>query len=106
MTEAAEKYYKKLYPDGEWTLAETDPEFAEFFTDFACDEVVGQDDLDDRTRMMAVLAALLGCQGLDEFKEILPGALNLGVTPGEGNCISGMCLPWHWPGPSFPDSGQ
>ena len=83
MTEAAEKYYKKLYPDGEWTLAETDPEFAEFFTDFACDEVVGQDDLDDRTRMMAVLAALLGCQGLDEFKEILPGALNLGVTPVE-----------------------
>lgn len=83
MTEAAEKYYKKLYPDGEWTLAETDPEFAEFFTDFACDEVVGQDDLDDRTRMMAVLAALLGCQGLDEFKEILPGALNLGVMPVE-----------------------
>ena len=83
MTEAAEKYYKKLYPDGEWTLAEPGPEFADFFTDFACDEVVGQDDLDDRTRMMAILAALLGCQGLDEFKEILPGALNLGVTPVE-----------------------
>ena len=40
MTEAAEKYYKKLYPDGEWTLAETDPEFAEFFTDFACDDYI------------------------------------------------------------------
>lgn len=83
MTEAAEKYYKKLYPDGEWQLTETDPEFADFFTDFACDEVINQDDLDDRTRMMAILAALLGCQGIDEFKEILPGALNLGVTPVE-----------------------
>ena len=45
--------------------------------------VVNQDDLDDRTRMMAILAALLGCQGIDEFREVLPGALNLGVTPVE-----------------------
>ena len=54
-----------------------------FFANFSGDEVVNQDDLDDRTRMMAVLAALLGCQGVDEFREILPGALNLGLTPVE-----------------------
>ena len=33
--------------------------------------------------MMAILSALIGCQGIDEFREILPGALNLGVTPVE-----------------------
>jgi 4-carboxymuconolactone decarboxylase len=33
--------------------------------------------------MMAILATLLGCQGLDEFKVMLPATLNLGVTPVE-----------------------
>ena len=83
MTEAAEKYFNRLYPDSEFKLASADPEFAELFVNFSCDEVVNQDDLDDRTRMMAILAALLGCQGIDEFREVLPGALNLGVTPVE-----------------------
>lgn len=83
MTDAAEKYFNKLYPNGEFKLASTDPEFADFFANFSGDEVVNQDDLDDRTRMMAVLAALLGCQSVDEFREILPGALNLGLTPVE-----------------------
>lgn len=83
MTDAAEQYFDKLYPNGEFKLASTDPEFADFFANFSGDEVVNQDDLDDRTRMMAVLAALLGCQGVDEFREILPGALNLGLTPVE-----------------------
>ena len=32
---------------------------------------------------MAILAALLGCQGLEEFKMMLPAALNMGVTPVE-----------------------
>ena len=80
MTEAAEKYFNRLYPDGGLKLVATDPEFADFFVNFACDEVVNQDDIDDRTRMMAILAALLGCQGIDEFREILPGALNANDT--------------------------
>ena len=85
MTEAAEKYFNRLYPDGEFKFASTDPEFAEFFANFSCDEVVNQDDLDDRTRMMAILAALLGCQGIDEFREVLPGG-------GKRDRLSGMCL--------------
>ncbi len=83
MTEAAKEYYQKLFPGQESEFAQTDPEFTEFFTNFSCDEVVNQDDLDDRTRMMAILSALLGCQGIDEFKVMLPGALNAGVTPVE-----------------------
>lgn len=41
-------------------------------------EVVNQDDLDDKTRF---LATLLGCQGSDEYRAMLPAALNFGVTP-------------------------
>lgn len=66
-------------------LEKTDPEFSEFFSRFADEEVVNEPgkNLDDRTRYMAILAALLGCQGRDLFREILPQALDAGVTPVE-----------------------
>ncbi len=40
---------------------DTDPEFAKFFSNFALKEAVKETKLDDRTRYMAILAALLGC---------------------------------------------
>ena len=43
-------------------MIENDPEFTDLFTNFAFDEVVNQIDLDEKTRYMAILAALLGCQ--------------------------------------------
>lgn len=66
-------------------LEKTDPEFSEFFSRFADEEVVNEPgkNLDDRTRYMAILAALLGCQCRDLFREILPQALDAGVTPVE-----------------------
>ena len=64
-------------------LHETDPEFMERFEHFAYDEVVNEEgqQLDETTRHMAILATLLGCQGIDMFKEELPKALDNGVTP-------------------------
>ena len=32
---------------------------------------------------MALLATLLGCQGIDEFRTMLPAAMNFGLTPVE-----------------------
>lgn len=62
---------------------ETDPEFMERFEHFAFDEVVneGGQTLDDTTRYMAIIATLLGCQGIDEFRLVLPRALDAGLTP-------------------------
>ena len=62
---------------------ETDPEFAERFEHFAYDEVVNEpgQQLDEVTRHMAILAALLGCQGTEAFRRELPQALDAGVTP-------------------------
>lgn len=61
----------------------TDPEFAERFEHFAFEEVVHEkgQTLDEVTRHMAVLAALLGCQGVDTFRLEVPRALDAGVTP-------------------------
>ncbi|MGM9593000.1 MAG: carboxymuconolactone decarboxylase family protein [Candidatus Onthomonas sp.] len=83
ITEAAKAYYEKMFPDGRSGMMDTDPEFTERFHNFAYDEVVNQDDLDHRTRFMAILAALLGCQGVDEFHRQMGAALNFGVTPVE-----------------------
>ena len=83
ITRAAQEYQEKMFPSYASKLRETDPEFVERFENFAFDEVVNQDDLDGRTRFMAILSTLLGCQGVDEFREMLPAALNFGVTPVE-----------------------
>ena len=61
ITEAAKAYHERMFPGCHSKFLETDPEFIERFDNFAFDEVVNQDDLDDRTRMMAILATLIGC---------------------------------------------
>lgn len=61
----------------------TDLEFAEFFGNFADIEVPAQSKLDPRTRYMAIVATLMGCQGVDEFRAILPEAMEAGLTPSD-----------------------
>lgn len=81
ISENAKAYHEKMFPGYDSSLAKTDPEFIELFDNFAFDEVVNNDDLDDKTRFLAILATLLGCQGIDEFKAMLTGAYHFGVTP-------------------------
>lgn len=86
VSKLAKKYHDKVFPGEALQFQSTDPEFADFFTNFAFDEVINMPDLggkeiDDRARFMAILAALLGVQGLEEFKSMLTGAFNVGVTP-------------------------
>ena len=83
ITEFSKNYHEKMFPGHHSTSLETDPEFIERFDNFAFDEVVNQDDLDGKTRFMAILAILLGCQGADEFRAMIPAALNFDVTPVE-----------------------
>ena len=80
ITENAKSYHEKMFPGYISDFLRTDPEFIERFDNFAFDEVVNQDDLDDKTRFTAVLATLIGCQGIDEYKAMLPAAFNFGVT--------------------------
>ena len=87
ISERAQQYHERMFPGHRSGFLETDPEFIERFDNFAFDEVVNSDDLDDRSRMIAILAALIGCQGIDEFKAMVPAALNFGVTPVEAKEI-------------------
>ena len=64
-------------------LRKNDPEFAERFQHFAFDEVVNEENqqLDAPTRYLAILSALIGCGGVDAYREMLPIALENGMTP-------------------------
>jgi len=79
----AKEYHEKMFPGYVSDFLRTDPEFIERFDNFAFDEVVHQPDqeLPDRTRFMAILATLIGCLGIDEYRAMVPAALNFGVTP-------------------------
>ena len=61
-------------------LEATDPEFAERFAYFAGEEAAA---LPARERYLAILAALLGCQGVDEFRVMLSEALDAALSPVE-----------------------
>ena len=82
LSEEAKLYIRKAFGD-EQELEKTDPEFYEFFSNFAYGEVRGALSLDEKTAHMSQLAVLLGCGGVDEFREVLPAALNCGVSPEE-----------------------
>lgn len=62
---------------------ESDPEFMKIVEHFIFEEVVKEpgQELPEETRYLAILATLLGCQGLDVYKNMLPKALDDGLTP-------------------------
>lgn len=77
-----------MFPGYTSKFLETDSEFIERFDNFAFDEVINMPDIggkevDGRIRHIALLATLLGCQGIDKFKAMLPAAMNFDVTPVE-----------------------
>ena len=83
-----DEVYDKL-PASQEPLSATDPEFTERFEAFAFNEVVKQVQakLDAHTRYICYLATLLGCQGIDEYRKLLPAAMDNGVQPVEAKEI-------------------
>ena len=75
ITGAAKAFHEKMFPGYVSDFLRTDPEFIERF---AFDEVVAQVNLDDETCYLGWLATLLGCQGIDEYRAMLPAALSCG----------------------------
>ena len=78
--EAAERI-QKLFIGAESSLSKTDPEFVEIIANFSQGEVIKENKLTEKEQMLCVLSALLGCQGMGEFQNMLHAALNAGVDP-------------------------
>ncbi|HEX8022924.1 cupin domain-containing carboxymuconolactone decarboxylase family protein, partial [Mucilaginibacter sp.] len=81
LTEAAIRNHEELLPNHESKLQKTDPEFIALFDNFAFDEVIAHDDFDVKTRVTMILASTIGCNALTEYKVMVGGALNVGITP-------------------------
>ncbi len=81
ITSNAKKYHEKMFPNYVSPFLKTDPEFIEQFDNFAFDEVANHGNLDDKTKWLAIIVAIIGCQGIDEYKALLPAAMNFGVKP-------------------------
>lgn len=83
ITKYAKKYHEKLFPGYVSSFLQTDPEFIERFDNFTFDEVVNHSQLDEKNRWLAILSTLIGCQGIDEYKALLPASFHFGLTPVE-----------------------
>jgi 4-carboxymuconolactone decarboxylase len=94
ISETAQKNHEELFPNHKSTLKVTDPEFIEVFDNFAFDEVLSYGNLDTKTRLMVILASLIAQQTLSEYKVMLGGALNVGVTPIEVKEIVYQSVPY------------
>lgn len=78
---SAAGFSQQAFADPSFGLESSDPDFSALFSSFAFDEVVGESRLDEKTRLLSILSALLGCQGLEVFRAMVPMALQSGVTP-------------------------
>jgi len=94
ISETAHRNHERLFPNHVSTLKITDPELIEIFDNFAFDEVLAYGNLDERTRLMVILAALIAGQGLGEYRVMLQGALNVGVTPVEAKEVVYQAVPY------------
>ena len=94
ITATARKNHEMLFPNHQSTLKRTDPELVEVFDNFAFDEVLRYGKLDAKTRLMAILASLIAQQTLGEYKVMLDGALNVGVTAIEAKEILYHSVPY------------
>src|SRR5512142_1819779 len=92
--EQAHKNHEGLFPGHVSTLARTDPELVEVFDNFAFDEVLRHGDLDQRTRLMTQLAALIASGAVSEYRVMLGAALTIGVTPVEAKEIVYQAVPY------------
>lgn len=94
LTEAAIRNHQQVLPNYQSTLQQTDPEFTELFNNFAFDEVIAHDGLDVKIRLMMILASTIGSNALTEYKVMVGGALNVGVTPVEIKEVLYQAMPY------------
>ncbi|MBX7076897.1 MAG: carboxymuconolactone decarboxylase family protein [Methanobacteriaceae archaeon] len=81
ISQKAKENHNELLPNHESKLKETDPEFIEIYDNFAFDEVLEHSTLPKRSRMLVTLATLITNQSINEYKIMIKGAMNLGLTP-------------------------
>lgn len=94
LTQAVIRNHEELLPGHESTLQRTDPELIEIFDNFAFDEVISHGGIDAKTRVMMILASTIASQALTEYRVMVGGALNVGLTTVEIKEILYQSVPY------------
>lgn len=94
LSAAAVQTRAELFPGLDSKVDATDPELIEIFDNFAFGEVPGQGGIDTRTRMMCILASCIASQAQTQYRTMLGGALNAGVTPVEAKEVLYQAVPY------------
>jgi 4-carboxymuconolactone decarboxylase len=94
ISEKAQQNHDELFQGHVSSLKDSDPELIEYFDNFAFDEVLRHGSLDTRTRLMVLLASMIACQALREYRVMLGAALTVGVTPVEVKEIVYHAVPY------------
>jgi 4-carboxymuconolactone decarboxylase len=94
MNATAQKNHDELFPNHKSLLKETDPEFLEYYDNFAFDEVIAKGPMEVKSRMRMILASLIACQSVNQFKVMMGAALNVGLAPVEIKEIVYQAVPY------------
>ena len=80
----AKEFHNRMFPG--YAMNENDPdyEYAVRYENWAYDEVINGNDLDERNRTLATLATCMGALAVDEFGVLIPSAVKeFGLKPEE-----------------------
>ena len=97
ISETARKEIKHLFSSrNSVNTLKSDPELTAIFDNFAFDEVLKATEglVEEKTRVMCILASCIGCNALTEFRMFVDGALNVGVKPREVREIVYQAVPF------------
>jgi 4-carboxymuconolactone decarboxylase len=94
ISENANKCLEELFLNRRSPLNETDPELVEVFANFAFDEILPYAQLEEHTRMLVILAAMIASQAVSAYRTLLEGVLNVGVTPVEVKELVYQAVPY------------
>ena len=81
MNEELTKRVSHLFDGAGNNLQNTDPEWVDIIASFSQKETIAASRLTQKEQMLCILSALLGCQGMGEFQNMLHAALNTGTDP-------------------------
>lgn len=81
MNNETKKRTEHLFKGVNSNLQITDPEWVDIVAEFSQSETVNANRLTEKEQMLCILSALLGCQGMGEFQNMLHAALNMGIDP-------------------------
>ena len=81
MSEERKNQRNCLFQSAAADLSATDPEWVEITVNFTQKEVEETNKLTKKEQMLCILSALIGCQGMGEFRNMLHTALNRGLDP-------------------------